>query len=592
MLFVVPRKRFVPIYFPNENGVRELTLHIGTQEISFDEPELFPWAEKLAEQDSFMAGTATTWAPQPLEWPRVQTLLDSLLDAGILSRTPPKAAMPEPNESELHQRFLAFEKRRVTVDGPRSWGDKPSAVVQEICGRIVDDAYIEAIVPVQRLAHIAMDREGRQVGELNTFPDMLRLKVETEFKTCGYAGSRYRSDRPMNMTALRSMIAHWKPVLKATSLCREEFVRRYPQLPDGRWKLGEVYFAAWHILALPTFQLMRAKDPVKTGDLDPVLSSLFRVIDGVRMIAGHMLDLYERPMFHDTPVGPKDIVTAVEREDQYRTYHGVCAGPPAMVDELVATLMDGKPVEGRDQVQLGPWEADIPAALDYALYGLQVYASVMICLVRMGLAFTRIREALLRSPELTSGRIGKLRQGVENAWERILPGRNHTKEQRDFSEPFYHRMFWHAQRGVTGFDPSKQRDLAKELEPAGLLGGPALGAVRDIFASAEEPEFAAAHGALLQEVGGYVLDYLRYERKVLGVISDVEAQIGQLLGRAPAKMPFTGMQLGTALAVGRSNGFRTQLYLLDTIQEALGIEVVNQRDSTTLRLGDRTVELG
>ncbi|HEY2027990.1 MAG TPA: hypothetical protein VGH20_02165 [Myxococcales bacterium] len=591
MLFVVPRKRFVPVYFPNENGVRELTLHVGQQEISFDEPDLFPWAEKLIEQDSFMAATATAWTPQPLEWPRVQTLLDSLIDAGILSRTPPKAAMPEPAESALHQKFLAFEKHRATVDGPRSWGDKPSAVLHEITGRTVDDAYIEAIVPVHRLAHIAVDREGRQVGELNTSPDILRLKVETEFKTCGYGGSRYRSKLPMNMTALRSMIAHWKPVLKATSLCREEFVRRYPQLPDGRWKLGEVYFAAWHILALPTLQLMRANDPVKTGDLDPVLSSLFRVIDGVRMIAGHMLDLYERPMFHDTLVDRKDILTAVEREDQYRTYHGVCAGPPAMIDELVATLMDGKPVEGRDEVQLGPWEADVPAALDYALYGVQIYASVMICWVRMGLAFTRIHEALQRSPELTSGRVGKLRQNVEAAWERILPGRNHTAEQRDFSEPFYHRMFWHAQRGLPTFDPATQKDLAVELEPKGVLGEPALRVARDVFASAEEREFAGAHGALLQEIGGYVLDYLRYERRVLGVITDVEAQIARLLGRAPPKAPFTGMQLGTALAVARTNNFRAQYYLLDIIEESLGVGVVNQRDATSLRLGDRTVDL-
>ncbi len=260
-----------------------------------------------------------------------------------------------------------------------------------------------------------------------------------------------------------------------------------------------------------------------------------------------------------------------------------------MVDELVATLMEGKPLEGRDQIQLGPWEADVPAALDYALYGLQIYASTMICWVRMGLAFTRIREALLRSPELKSGRIGKLRELVEAAWEQILPGRNHTAEQRGFSEPFYHRMFWNAQRGLPGFDPATQKDLAKELQPDGLLGERALGVVRDVFASAEEPELAAAHGALLQEIGGYVLDYLRYERKVLGVISDVELRIADLLGRPPPKVPFTGMQLGTSLAIGRTNGFRGQLYLLDVIQEALGIAVVNQPDATSLSLGDHTV---
>src|SRR3954469_16294185 len=68
MLFVTARKRFVPVYGQGQDGARELVLHVGTQEISFDEPDLFPWAEKLIEQDSFMAATATTWSAEPLEW--------------------------------------------------------------------------------------------------------------------------------------------------------------------------------------------------------------------------------------------------------------------------------------------------------------------------------------------------------------------------------------------------------------------------------------------------------------------------------------------------------------------------------------------
>jgi hypothetical protein len=590
MLFVVPRKRFVPVYYPNESGIQELTLHVGEREISFDEPELFPWAEKLIEQDSFMAAAATTWSAQPLEWPRVQTLLDSLIEAGILSRTRQPSVLDDPAQSPKHKAFLAFEARRKTVDGPRSWRD-PASTLQEIAGRSVEAGYIESIVPVYRLAHIAVDREGRQVGELNTTPDALRLKVETEFKTCGYAGSRYRSPLPMNMTALRSMIAHWKPVLKATLLCREEFLRRYPQPGEGRWRLGELYFAGCHILALPAVQLMRERDPVAPGELDPVLSSLFRVVDGVRMIAGHMLDLYERPMVHDSIVDAKQIATSAEREDQYRTYHGVCAGPPAMIDELLATLMDGKPLDDAG-IELGNWTQDIPLALDYALLGIQIYAVYMTVWVRMGLAFTRIREALLRSPDLTSGRLGKLREGVERAFERIVPGRNNLKEQRDFSEPFYQRMFWHAQTGVRGFDPSLRKDLAVVLQPAqDLLTERALGVVRDLFASAEEPALAAAHSALLSEIAGHVLEFLRFERTALGVIVDVARQIDDLLGRPHPDAPFTGTKLGANLALNRTNGFRGQFYLLDTIAETLGIETVNERDGTTLRLGDRTVDL-
>ncbi len=75
-LYVSSRKRFVPIYNPLPDGSKELVLYCGLQEISFDEPDLFPWAETLVRQDSFMAGSATTWSTQPLDWPRVKGLLE------------------------------------------------------------------------------------------------------------------------------------------------------------------------------------------------------------------------------------------------------------------------------------------------------------------------------------------------------------------------------------------------------------------------------------------------------------------------------------------------------------------------------------
>ena len=89
-LFVPRRRRFVSEYLPREDGTRELHLYFGLQEIAFDEPDLFPWAEKLIQQDSFMAGSATTWSSEPLEWARVKDLLETLLEAGILERAAPR----------------------------------------------------------------------------------------------------------------------------------------------------------------------------------------------------------------------------------------------------------------------------------------------------------------------------------------------------------------------------------------------------------------------------------------------------------------------------------------------------------------------
>ncbi|HEY6909781.1 MAG TPA: hypothetical protein VI356_10450 [Myxococcales bacterium] len=590
-LYVSTRKRFVPVYNALPDGGKELVLYCGLHEISFDEPDLFPWAEKLVQQDSFMAGSATTWSPDPLEWPRVKGLLEALLEAGILDRNRPQLATAQLPLSQLHLDFLEAEEARPVVPAPRSWNPDPGAVLREIVGRDMEAGYLEAALPVHRLAHIAIDREGRQVGEMNTYPDMLRLKLPTEWKTCGYAGSRYHDDMPMNMTALRSMLAHWKPVLRATLLFREEFLRRYPQLPDGRWKLGEVHFVSSGILALVGLQVMRWRNPVRNGDLDPVLSSLFRVIDGVRMVTAHMLDLYERPMFHDTPIGPKDVTEAAEREDQYRSGRGVCAGPQSMIDELLETLMNGKPVEG-SAGPLGPWAADIPQALDYGLRGIQVYAPVMTVWVRMGLAYARIREALLRAPGPIQGRLGRFREAVERDIERLLPGRNHTAEQRDFSEPFYRRMFHHAQLGIRGLAPHDRKDLAVELAPPpGLLGERARGALRDLFASAEEPAAAAANGELLQEIADHVLDYLRFERNALRTVTAVQREINLLLGRPQPSAPLTGSQLAIFHLLRRLTPNRGQYYLIDTVQETLGVAVENQQDATTVVHAGRSLVL-
>src|SRR5512140_43913 len=590
-LYVSTRKRFVPVYNPLPDGGKELVLYCGLHEIGFDEPDLFPWAEALVQQDSFMAGEAITWSAQPLEWPRVKGLLEALLDAGLLDRTRPQQNTAQLPLSQMHLEFLQAEKARPVVSGPRSWNPDPGAVLREIVGRDMEAGYIEAALPVHRLAHVALDREGRQVGEMNTYPDMLRLKLPTEWKTCGYAGSRYHDDMPMNMTALRSMIAHWKPVLRATLLFREEFLRRYPPLPDGRWKLGEVNFVSSGVLALVAFQVMRWRNPVQNGDLDPVLSSLFRVIDGVRMVTAHMLDLYERPMFHDTPIAPKDVTDAAEREDQYRSGRGVCAGPQSMIDELLATLMDGKPVEGSAE-PLGPWTADIPQALDYGLRGIQVYAPVMTVWVRMGLAYARIREALQRAPGLTQGRLGKLREAVERDLERILPGRNHMAEQRDFSEPYYQRMFHNAQLGIRGLAPEDRKDLAVELQPPpGLLGERAAGALRDLFASVEEPAVAAANGPVLQEIADHVLDYLRFERNALRTVTAVQREINLLLERPQPSSPLTGSQMAIFHLLRRLTPNRGQYYLIDTVLETLGVAIENHKDATTVVHAGRSLVL-
>src|SRR5688572_3139439 len=82
-LMIPKHRRMVVQYSTDEADVTELHLYYGVKEISFDEPDLFPFGETLAKQARFTAGDATGWG-EGYEWPRIRDLLQHLIDEGIL----------------------------------------------------------------------------------------------------------------------------------------------------------------------------------------------------------------------------------------------------------------------------------------------------------------------------------------------------------------------------------------------------------------------------------------------------------------------------------------------------------------------------
>src|SRR3954468_10663665 len=72
---VIPQhRRMIAQYLPNGNGAGELHLHYGDKDISFDEPDLFPFGETLVKQARFTAGDAARWGGG-YEWSRIRDLL-------------------------------------------------------------------------------------------------------------------------------------------------------------------------------------------------------------------------------------------------------------------------------------------------------------------------------------------------------------------------------------------------------------------------------------------------------------------------------------------------------------------------------------
>jgi hypothetical protein len=84
-LIIPKHRRVVTAYTKNTSGETELHLYYAEKELVFDEPELFAFGEGLAKHARFVAKSAVTWG-EGYDWPRVQELLQQLLDEGILQR--------------------------------------------------------------------------------------------------------------------------------------------------------------------------------------------------------------------------------------------------------------------------------------------------------------------------------------------------------------------------------------------------------------------------------------------------------------------------------------------------------------------------
>jgi len=178
---VLPKhKRMVTQYVTDKSGVTELHLHYDEKEIVFDESALFAFGETLTKYARFVAGTATDWG-NGYEWPRVRELLEQLIEEGILRRAEEYQSEMDSPQGDWPSPLPATQS---TV--ARTWFDCAS-IMRELTGHPLELSYLEFVVPLSRVAHMALDAEGRQVGEANVFPPQLRLlRTSLESRATSY----------------------------------------------------------------------------------------------------------------------------------------------------------------------------------------------------------------------------------------------------------------------------------------------------------------------------------------------------------------------------------------------------------------------
>ena len=562
-------KRVITEYSKDVSGNTELHLFYGEKEILFDEPELFAFGEELARQPHFVAEAATTWG-DGYDWPYVRELLQNLIDESILQRVDDVSELTIVN----HSCPSPLSESLCTV--PRTWADCED-IFLELTGHKLELGYLELVVPIYRVAHIAMDAEGRQIGEANVFPTQLRLDIPTEWRICQHSGSRYQDEHPMNVTALKSMRKHWHQTMAVLLKIRETYLQRFPKARQG-WTVGDLQRLSTLVLSLPTYLLMRSEGRVESGHLHPVLSTMFRVTDGLRMITHNMLftPINEPSLSPNAPMDCAEIYAFAERNNVFLSETGVCAGPKAMIDEFLSVLIDGKQAGNLEggilDTEIESALAAIDSAFDYELLSLQAYFIVFMIWPKMCRTYENLfaivdarseenSETFIEFRECLKKRVGYLKTDTFLG----------TENQRIDREQLLSELYCHSSVGLGSYPLGKTLPeillLKKEAKQHVIAKKQLTKLLKKIFFGSSNRDRNSVH-----QMVDVLMDYFQQEQAILVTAIAIQKQINQLLGRSSPRKAFTASDFGLYYALQKPD--QRLPNLVDDLKALLGLNIV------------------
>lgn len=561
LLHVPKRRRLSHTWVEEPAQPRQLFIYYGLTEICFDEPELLTFGQKLLTEEQFRAQDAIHWSDaDPLPWEKVKEMLEALVAEGVLSWVDdrpatkgeaPATTAPEPTAPKV----------------PRTWSSEDSLVgplMQELIGLPLPAGQLEVVIPAYRVAHPALDTDGRQMGEGNVTPRPLFLDLPTERRSCNYAGSRYQDEKSMNVTALKIMLEHWDTALGLTAEIRRRFLERSGRpVSEGPLPIGELHLLALSTLALPGYVMLRAKDPVPNGQLDARLSSVFRIVDGVRMATSGMLvgtgDSYR---FEDLVDG-EQLLDYCERSGLFLGLFGVCAGPLSLMRQFMKVLVEGTPVVAPPGVALADLVSEVDSAFDYGLSALQLECAVFSFLQAQLRHAEALATLLAELPAAEEEALAGLQTALRAPRPELLP-----RAAQHYPETFREAgRRWKPPVGAQELGPllRVERSEARELRLAGYL----------------KEALKLGAGPRVHALARIVDQIFAEERRALATVDALQRAVNDTLGRALAP-PLSGPALG-----GR---FRLQGFdLPELLSVHLGLKL--ERSSAATRLWSAAGEL-
>ena len=532
-LFIPNRKRLRHDWI-EEGDERHLYLYYGVAGVCFEQPDELGFGEHLLKAKNFCAKDAAAWFGEESSWNEVKGVLDTLLAEGILRRVDDS---PQPR-SEQSKVLSPTTEEAVTPRAARTWSMADgmcSTLTAELTGLPIEIGHLEVIFPVDRIAHPALDTDGRQVGEREVIPRFMYLDLPTELQSCPYSGSRYQDDMPMNVTALKLMMKHWEHALALIAQLRDRVAARTGRT-GPRWRVGDLQVFAVTTLAASAYLLVRGERPVPNGELPAPIATLFRVVDGVRIVTLTLLLDPDQTCTFDTEITADDVFEYTEKLALFLGPHGVCSGPNARVRQFLNVLMNDAPAPASTGPSLEELLGDVETMIDYAAAATQIKCVVHTFLDRQHAAVSRLLESV-RSDDAQGAASSAFTAALERAHSAPAPLR--TSRSLSFHASLFEEMgrYW------------KPRSPFFEGTLMSVLGG---------LPSHDPARTANLHRFLpgLPEDAAAVVDaYFAEERATLAVVREQVKVLNDLIQRPHPKQPLTGEELqGAGRLIGADLG--------------------------------------
>jgi hypothetical protein len=280
----------------------------------------------------------------------------------------------------------------------------------------------------------------------------------------------------------------------------------------------------------------------------------------------------------DTPINAQSIADHAERYAVYRGNYGVCAGPPALIDEYLGVLLG----EASAPIQVEPTMAarvgDLEAALDYGLLGQRIESVVRFLGSSQGLLHDRLRVAFQGASPRT-----ELQERVEAPIDSAhypmlrvdLPLVATFKLEIDVSR----WLFARAGEALPGKIDGATLDEVMKLDPAAQAASQRR--LAEFFAHAL-PADKVLSEPICSELAAVAADVFALERRCLRYVEREQGTLNERLQRRPGRAL-------TSIDLAAYNTRRTGPPLHGTLAEGLGVSAISDATSTVVRYEDRSL---